>query len=671
MAYTIAYTDQANKGTITVEDNTINTETGLGLPGRNATAYGTTIASNFLHILENFASATQPSTPVEGQLWYDTAPGTEQLKVYDGTNWVASGGLKKASTAPQAGQSLIGDLWVDTDNQQLYLFSGSGWVLVGPNFSDGLVTGALPITVIGTDDLTYNVLQIEVDAKPVALITTKAFTPKVVIPGFSTLSPGINLSANNIEGAGVPKFYGTAEKAEGLIVSGNTIAAGNFLRGDVTSTTAFPINVQNNTGINYGINAEMNIGVEGNAGVFQHNIAGSSIDFKVKNDGILKNVLRLDSNLKVGVNNVAPDQELDVTGNIQASGLINTTSTVNSTTFSNGSIRTAGGLGVSQDVNIGGALTVTGVTTTRNVLPNENNTKSIGSTSAKYANIYATTFVGNLTGNVSGTVSGRAGSADRITSATTFRFSGDITAADVVFDGQTGGTLKVFNTSISNDIVAGKTNVLTSQADDEFLINRTSGDTGLKKINRINLFSAIQGLTPVGTVVSFAGGSAPIGWLICDGTEYLISQYGSLYGVVGTTYKASPTSGFFALPDLRGRFLLGPDNMGGTSANVVTSGSADVVGAKDGAETITIATENLPEHEHDLRGESGDQYYATRDVSGTPNDNDAIIYDSPTGTGAGQAYPASGGVLTDNSLGQAISVMNPYMTMNFIIYTGG
>jgi microcystin-dependent protein len=595
-----------------------------------------------------------------------------QLKdVYDGTNWVASGGLKKASTAPQAGQSLIGDLWVDTDNQQLYLFSGSGWVLVGPNFSDGLVTGALPITVIGTDDLTYNVLQIEVDAKPVALITTKSFTPKVVIPGFSTLSPGINLSANNIEGAGVPKFYGTAEKAEGLIVSGNTIAAGNFLRGDVTSTTAFPINVQNNTGINYGINAEMNIGVEGNAGVFQHNIAGSSMDFKVKNDGILKNVLRLDSNLKVGVNNVAPDQELDVTGNIQASGLINTTSTVNSTTFSNGSIRTAGGLGVSQDVNIGGALTVTGVTTTRNVLPNENNTKSIGSTSAKYANIYATTFVGNLTGNVSGTVSGRAGSADRITSATTFRFSGDITAADVVFDGQTGGTLKVFNTSISNDIVAGKTNVLTSQADDEFLINRTSGDTGLKKINRINLFSAIQGLTPVGTVVSFAGGSAPIGWLICDGTEYLISQYGSLYGVVGTTYKASPTSGFFALPDLRGRFLLGPDNMGGTSANVVTSGSADVVGAKDGAETITIATENLPEHEHDLRGESGDQYYATRDVSGTPNDNDAIIYDSPTGTGAGQAYPASGGVLTDNSLGQAISVMNPYMTMNFIIYTGG
>jgi microcystin-dependent protein len=671
MAYTIAYTDQANKGTITVEDNTINTETSLGLPGRNTTAYGTTIATNFLHLLENFASATQPSTPVEGQLWYDTTPGVEQLKVYDGTNWVASGGLKKATTAPQAGQSLIGDLWVDTDNQQLYLFSGSGWVLVGPNFSDGLVTGATPVTIIGTDDVTYNVLQIEVDAKPVALITTQSFTPKVVIPGFSTLNPGFNLSANNITGSGIPKFYGTAEKAEGLIVSGNTIAAGNFLRGDVTSTTAFPINVQNNTGINYGINAEMNIGVEGNAGVFQHNIAGSSIDFKVKNDGILKNVLRIDSDLKIGINNVAPDQELDVTGNIQASGLINTTSTLNSTTFANGSIRTTGGLGVAQDTNIGGKLNVTGLTTTRNIVPNENNTKDIGSTTLKYARMYATTFIGNVTGNVSGTVSGRAGSSDRLTSATTFRFAGDITAADTVFDGQTGGTLKVFNTSISNDIVAGKPNVLSSQADDELLINRTSGDTGLKKINRINLFSAIQGLTPPGTVVPFAGGAAPVGWLLCDGTEVLISAYGQLYNVIGTTYKASPTSGYFALPDLRGRFLLGADNMGGTSADIVTSGSADVIGAKDGAEQITIGTENLPEHEHDLRGDSGDQYYAIRDVNGTPNDNDAIIYDAPTGTGAGQAYPASGGILTDGSVGQAISVMNPFMTMNFIIYTGG
>lgn len=671
MAYTIAYTDQANKGTITVEDNSLNTETSLSLPGRNTTAYGTAIATNFLHLLENFASATEPSTPVEGQLWYDSTPGVEQLKVFDGTNWVASGGLKKASSAPDAAQSLIGDLWVDTDNQQLYLFSGSGWVLVGPTFSDGLVTGATPISVVGTDNETYNVLQIEVDANPVALVTSRSFTPKVVIPGFSTLQPGINLSTNNISGAGVPKYIGTAEKAEGLIVSGNTVSAGNFLRADVISTTAFPINVQNNAGVRYGVNAEMSIGVEGNAGVFQHNIAGSSMDFKVKNDGVLKNVLRIDSDLKIGINNVAPDEELDVTGNIQASGSIKSTSTVNSTDASSGAIQTLGGIGVQRDVNIGGTLTIQGNTTTSNIIPDENNTKAIGSTSAKFANMYATNFVGNLTGNVSGTVSGRAGSADRLTSATTFRISGDVAADGIVFDGQTGGTTKIFATTISNQIIAGKDAVLESQSDDEILINRVTGQTGLKKLSRGNLFKAIQGTTPVGTVVPYAGTAAPVGWLLCDGSEVAISLYGELYDVIGDTYKPTPTTGKFGLPDLRGRFVLGADNMGGTSANNVTSSSADVLGSKDGSEDVTINVSNLPEHEHDLRGDSGDQYYAIRDVSGTPTDNDAIIYDAPTGTGAGQAYPSSGGVLSDDALGESIKVMNPFMTLNFIIYWGG
>ena len=55
MAYTIPYTDEANKGVITIEDNTINQETSIKLPGRNTTAYGTVIAENFLHLLENFA----------------------------------------------------------------------------------------------------------------------------------------------------------------------------------------------------------------------------------------------------------------------------------------------------------------------------------------------------------------------------------------------------------------------------------------------------------------------------------------------------------------------------------------------------------------------------------------------------------------------------------------
>ena len=72
MAYEIPFTDNANKGTITVEDKSINTDTSLQLVGRNLADYGSGLNTNFLQMLENFANANPPSNPVEGQLWYDT-----------------------------------------------------------------------------------------------------------------------------------------------------------------------------------------------------------------------------------------------------------------------------------------------------------------------------------------------------------------------------------------------------------------------------------------------------------------------------------------------------------------------------------------------------------------------------------------------------------------------
>ena len=66
----------------------------------------------------------------------------------------------------------------------------------------------------GTDNNTYTIVQIEVAAQPVAIIASDEFTPKTVIPGFTTIKPGLTLSNRDITGDGVAKFYGTAEKAE-------------------------------------------------------------------------------------------------------------------------------------------------------------------------------------------------------------------------------------------------------------------------------------------------------------------------------------------------------------------------------------------------------------------------------------------------------------------------
>ena len=671
MAYTIAYTDQANKGTITVEDGTINTETTLKIPGRNTTAYGSAVAENFLHLLENFANNTEPDRPVEGQLWYDTSLGNEQLKVYDGTQWVNAAGIKKATNEPDTVGSQIGDLWVDTDNQQLYLFSGSGWVLVGPQFSDGLQTGASPVQIIAVDNATYTAIQIDVAAQPVAIIATESFTPKTTIAGFTTINPGINLSTRNITGDGAPKFYGTAEKAETLIVGSENVAAAQFMRKDATNIALFPMNIQNNQGINYGVNGELNVGVEGQAGIIQHNIEGSNIDLRVRNSGTTRTVIRVDSNLRVGINNEAPDEALDVTGNIKSSGKITVNDTTESNTFSTGSLIVKGGIGIAKNAYVGGNVNVSGLVTTTNVRPDSNNTRNLGESDIKWRNVYATTFTGNLVGNVSGTVSGRAGSADKLTSGTTFRLTGDIAAPDFVFDGQVGGSVKTFNTTISNAIISNKTTAISSQTDDEFLLNRTSGATGLYKISRTNLLASVP-TNPPGVILPYGGNSAPLGWLLCYGQEIRISDFPLLFDAIGYNFGGSSTvtSGFFKVPDMRGRGTVGADNMGGSSANRNTSAAADTVGAGSGAERVTIGLSNLPEHEHDMKGDANNQFYAIRDVTGTPTDTGAITFDAPTSLSNGQALPSSGGIATSGSLGQPLDIMNPYLTTNFIIYTG-
>ncbi len=670
MAYTIAYTDQANKGTITIEDNTLNTVTDLKIPGRNTTAYGTAISENFLHLLENFASATEPSNPVEGQLWYDSTPGKEQLKVYNLPDWVPVGGIIRGTTEPEAANSQIGDLWTDTDNQQLYLFTGSGWILVGPTFSDGLNTGPIPVTVTGTDNLTYSIVQIEVNAQPVAIISTDEFVPKTVIPGFTTIKPGITLSTRDVTGDGAAKFYGTAEKAESLIVNNVNVSAGNFLRSDVVSTTLNALNVQNNAGINYGINSEMNIGIEGNAGIIQHQVAGSNIDMRVRNAGTSKTVVRVDSDLKVGINNEAPEEALDVTGNVQSSGVLKINDVTDATTIGTGSAIIKGGVGIAKNLFVGGLTELENTLTSRNIEPDQSNVRNIGAALNKYKTIYATTFIGNLTGNVSGTVSGRAGSADKLTSSTTFRLTGDVSAEDFVFDGQVGGSTKTFTTSISNTIVSNKQNITETQVDDEFLLNRTTGDTGLKKVSRRNLLKAVA-VNPPGVVVPYAGAATPTGWLLCDGSEYVIAEFQQLFDAIGYTFKDTPETGKFAVPDLRGRFPLGLDNMNGVSANRVTSNSADSLGGSGGTETKTISIQNLPEHEHDLRSPSGEQFFAVREINTgdtVPSGAQRSTFDVASQQNS-QRLLTSGGVL-DGGNGDPLDVMNPFLSMKYIIYTG-
>lgn len=67
---------------------------------------------------------------------------------------------------------------------------------------------------------------------------------------------------------------------------------------------------------------------------------------------------------------------------------------------------------------------------------------------------------------------------------------------------------------------------------------------------------------PSGAVQEFAGASAPEGWLMCDGAEVSKTTYAALYAVIADTYGTPVDSNNFVLPDLRGEFVRGLDDMG-------------------------------------------------------------------------------------------------------------
>ena len=70
-----------------------------------------------------------------------------------------------------------------------------------------------------------------------------------------------------------------------------------------------------------------------------------------------------------------------------------------------------------------------------------------------------------------------------------------------------------------------------------------------------------------------------------------------------------------------------------------------------------------------LKADNNDQFFATRAITAVPTDPEVIVYDGPTGSNTAQAIPTSGGI--DRTIGQALNVMNPFLAINFIIYTGG
>src|SRR5438552_2367412 len=92
----------------------------------------------------------------------------------------------------------------------------------------------------------------------------------------------------------------------------------------------------------------------------------------------------------------------------------------------------------------------------------------------------------------------------------------------------------------------------------------------------------------VGEIRMFAGNFAPAGWMFCEGQLLPISEYETLFNLIGTTYGGDGQS-TFALPDLRGRLPL-------------HQGNGFILAETGGAEEITLTVQQIPSHTHAALG---------------------------------------------------------------------
>lgn len=88
----------------------------------------------------------------------------------------------------------------------------------------------------------------------------------------------------------------------------------------------------------------------------------------------------------------------------------------------------------------------------------------------------------------------------------------------------------------------------------------------------------------VGEIRMFAGNFAPVGWLFCEGQLLAISEYETLFQLIGTSYGGDGES-TFGLPDLRGRLP-------------VHQGNGYILAESAGTEDVTLIVSQMPVHAH-------------------------------------------------------------------------
>ena len=101
---------------------------------------------------------------------------------------------------------------------------------------------------------------------------------------------------------------------------------------------------------------------------------------------------------------------------------------------------------------------------------------------------------------------------------------------------------------------------------------------------------------PSGSVMPFAGSTAPSGWLLCNGGAISRTAYSNLFNTISTNYGIGDGTTTFNLPDFRGRTLLGA-GVGGVDS-LGRALTLRTLGQTGGEEVHQLTTAEMPAHSH-------------------------------------------------------------------------
>ncbi|CAF1497380.1 unnamed protein product [Adineta steineri] len=206
----------------------------------------------------------------------------------------------------------------------------------------------------------------------------------------------------------------------------------------------------------------------------------------------------------------------------------------------------------------------------------------------------------------------------------------------------------------------------------------------------------ITGIYFTGEIKMYSGkaSSLPGSWVFCHGQALSRIVYQRLFSIIGETFGVGDKKTTFNVPDFRGRFPLGLNppqnqsagvNKGGSSTQILTvdqipvhrHNSGTLVTTNAGAHTHSV---NDPGHNHggatDARPGGSGGFNLKANGGGHFDDRGSHVHGIPTGltgisilSGGIHNHTISG--LTDNAgQGKSFSIMPPYQTIDFIIYTG-